>query len=170
MEHQTISAPSLYHVRRDHAHILAIIQSEDGEIGPAVAEALAVNDAEFETAAVSIAQVVRTAETSIAIVDAEIKRLQAIKKVMTERAETVSDQLAEAMQERGKISIDSPLLRVTTRKSQAVITTNEALIPRQYMVHKETWAPDRKAIAAAIKDGQLISGAHIETRTNLQIK
>lgn len=56
------------------------------------------------------------------------------------------------------------------RKSEAVVFTDEALIPAEYKKEKLTISVDKTEIKKAIKAGAEVPGAEIEVRQNLQIK
>lgn len=58
---------------------------------------------------------------------------------------------------------------ITYRKSEAVVI-DEELLPKKYFVKKITEAPDKKTIKELLKEGKMIKGAELETRSNIQIK
>ncbi len=56
------------------------------------------------------------------------------------------------------------------RKSTSVHILDDSLIPAKYLNVKETVSIDKKAIGAALKDFEIVAGAMLETKQNLQIK
>ena len=56
------------------------------------------------------------------------------------------------------------------RKSEAVVLTDEAVIPDEYKKEKLTVSIDKTEIKKALKAGTEVPGAVIEVRQNLQIK
>ena len=56
------------------------------------------------------------------------------------------------------------------RKSEAVVLTDEAVIPAEYKKEKLTISVDKAEIKKALKAGTSVPGAIIEVRKNLQIR
>jgi hypothetical protein len=75
------------------------------------------------------------------------------------------------MEATGLEKIEGPAIRLSFRKSSAVVIDGEDLIPASFMRHKPSPPPepDKKAIAEMIKAGYEVAGAHIEARRSLQI-
>lgn len=59
---------------------------------------------------------------------------------------------------------------VTFRNSTVVKIEDEALIPKQYMNEKITYAPNKTAIKKAIESGEIISGCALVGKCNPTIK
>ena len=68
--------------------------------------------------------------------------------------------------------VSGPGVALAFRTSHVVVIDDPALIPFKYMYQAPHPAPkpDKDAIKAASKLGEIVPGAHIETRMNLQIK
>jgi hypothetical protein len=93
-------------------------------------------------------------------------------KALEARAESLRDYLARCMEACGIEKVEGPGVSISFRKSSAVVIDGEDLIPSAFMRQKPAPAPepDKAAIAAAIKAGQEVPGAHLEHRRSLQIK
>jgi hypothetical protein len=93
------------------------------------------------------------------------------KKAAEARAEGLRRYLAECMAATGVEKIEGPGIKLSFRKSTAVIIDGADLIPAQFMRTPEPPppAPDKAAIGAELKAGRDVLGAHLETRKNLQI-
>lgn len=92
-------------------------------------------------------------------------------KAIQNRADSLKQYLTRCLEAAGVQKIEATDVRITWRKSSAVVIDGEDLIPAEYMRQPETPppAPDKKAIADAIKAGKEVPGAHIEQRKSLQI-
>lgn len=165
-----MQATSLYHIRREHLDILAQIEEQDGELADHQEYALQLTEEAFQEKAVSVGFITKFLANDVTLIDAEIKRLQALKAATARRQEWFEDQLAGAMRQFGVEKIDTPTLKISFRKSLAVEVEDEAKLPACYVVTKTTTAPDKKAIKEAIQKGQEVPGASLTERQNLQIK
>lgn len=98
----------------------------------------------------------------------EIERLKKKQQMAKAKAERTENFIKESMLRRGVDKIDTGLYTLGFRKSEAVIVSNEALLPSKYTRTKIE--ADKVAIKRAIKEGEHINGAWIETYKNLQIR
>ena len=78
--------------------------------------------------------------------------------------------LAITCQGLGFEKINGLTAAISFRKSEQTIIDNAKLLPSEFVKEKVTYAPDKTAIKNAIKAGQDVPGAHIETVNNIQIK
>ena len=86
------------------------------------------------------------------------------------RAESLSRYMGSIMQSHEMKEFGSSKVRLSFRKSDAVIIDNEFMIPKNYLKETTTVTPDKVAIKKSLKFGEAIPGAHLEERENLQIK
>ena len=124
---------------------------------------------------VSLIHVDRKFEFAIANVDAEIKRLEEIKKKAAERQAKFHTMVKNGLQALDMKKIETDFGTIALRKSEAVSIDNEAEIPIEYMnekiiPEKITVKPDKTAIKKAIKAGKAVPGATLETRYKINIK
>jgi hypothetical protein len=109
----------------------------------------------------------KTAEGFFDLCDKEIDRIKALKEAGQRRVDAAKKFLTPYVQEKGKINAGT--FELSVRKSEAVVVS-DLFNNDKYMVTKTTFAPDKKKIKEALKAGQELGGAHIETRFNLQVK
>lgn len=109
-----------------------------------------------------------TADAIKAFEAAQKERRQAIER----RAERMRSYLQTCMEATGIQRIEGPGVVLSFRKSTAVAIHEPEMIPAKFMRTPEPPppAPDKTAIAAAIKAGKDVPGARIEVRHHLQIK
>jgi len=137
-----------------------------------IADTLEGISGELETKAQNIAFVVRSLEADAAACKEWAKSATERAKAAESRAQALRDYLASCMTACGIEKISGPGVLLSFRKSSAVVINEPALIPAEFMRQPEPppASPDKTAIAAAIKAGAEVPGAHVETRNNLQIK
>lgn len=70
----------------------------------------------------------------------------------------------------GGSNFETAKVKITHRKSVAVNIIDEAAIPDGFKVTKTTITVDKKALGEALKFGEIVDGAELETRDNIQIK
>lgn len=73
------------------------------------------------------------------------------------------------MQRTNKSKAEAGLFKISTRESKAVNIFDEAQIPAQFLIPQPPKI-DKTAIKKAINGGEEVTGATIQTNTNLQIK
>lgn len=154
---------------RDAAEKLADLDLDDQTIADTL-EGLAGT---LEVKATNVAMFARNLEaTAAAIKDAEANMAKR-RKAIEARAERMFAYLKQNMDVSRITKIESPYLRIAIRNNPAAVHIDaESQIPAEFW--KQAPAPppalDKKAIAEAIKSGQEIPGAHMESSTRLEVK
>ena len=116
--------------------------------------------------------VARCLEMHTPVIDAEIERLQKLKKQRLAKAHGLREYLMANMIAMGATKIEAPLFRLAIQaKPPSVDVYEPGLIPEQYMRTPEAPppAPDKTAIAKAIKEGHEVPGARLVHGTRLAI-
>lgn len=117
--------------------------------------------------------VARTMEMHTPAIDAEIERLTALKKQRQKAAAALREYLKDQMIAMGITKIEAPLFKISLQDNPPAVDIYESgLLPLEYMVQPEPppMAPDRRAIAAAIKSGKEVPGARLTKSKRLSIK
>lgn len=140
-----------------------------GELTPALNEQLELTQESLQQKGVAYGYVCLNLNAEIEQIDAEIKRLSALKKSRINSIERLKETLSNAMQHFGISELKTPTLKVNFRNSESV-EVDELIIDKKYCREKITYAPDKKAIKEAIENGVTIVGASISYNKNLQIK
>ena len=136
-------------------------------------EASGITD-EIAEKAQGLEYVARGAEAHNLAIDAEIARLQALKQHRMKVAAGLRGYLLDNMQRMQIESIDCPMFSISIRKNPPAVEIFDQLsLPAQFMVVPEpkppVAAPDKKAIAAAIKAGQEVPGAKLVQGVRLNV-
>ena len=140
-----------------------------GELTPALNEQLELTQESLQQKGVAYGYVCLNLNAEIEQIDAEIKRLSALKKSRINSIERLKETLSNAMQHFGISELKTPTLKVNFRNSESV-EVDELIIDKKYCREKITYAPDKKAIKEAIENGVTVVGASISYNKNLQIK
>jgi len=159
---------SLYNIEQEYLEIAN--QLEDGELSPELEAALAINEQQLQGKAVAYAYVIKEAEDTVSIIDQEIKRLTALKKVEQNKVTRLKETISNAMNLYGITEIKTETLKLNFRRSEGVVGSNEWLTDDLVTIIPEQRKPNLTAIKAAIKEGIEIDGYSIEERFSLQIK
>ena len=124
-------------------------------------------ETEYETKVENYIKVMKNLEADVEARKNEIKRLMELNKADEKKKEHLKDTLSASMSLTGHERVDTPLFKVSFRKSQAV-EVDEAVLPEVYKV--ATWKPDKKRLKEDLKNGLEIIGASLVERKNLSIR
>ncbi len=138
--------------------------------GEQLDEMLSILEDDVADKAENIAKVMRTLEVEGVAYDDEIKRLQAKKQACTKKSTRLKDYLDVMLKSMEIKKLDGKLFKFSYRKSESVKLTDESKLPELYVKTKTTTSADKTAIKKALKAGEVIEGAEIEVKQNLQIK
>lgn len=127
-------------------------------------------ESSFEDKAVNCALYIKGLDAEIDAYKVEEDRLKNWRKAAEKKRDSFIKYIESCMDEVGKSKIQDPRARLSFRKSEQLIVDDLDMLPRKFIAIKTEEKPDKTAIKAAIKAGAGISGAHIETCRNLQIK
>ena len=159
---------SLYNIEQEYLEIAN--QLEDEELTPELETALAINESQLQGKAVAYAYVIKEADDTINSIDAEIKRLQGLKKTEQNKAKRLKETISNAMELYGITEIKTETLKLNFRRSEGVVGSGTDLA-KEYITHvPELFKPNLVKIKAALKEGRTVEGYEIEERFNLQIK
>ncbi len=165
---------NLYQLTREYNELyeiaLANADEETGEIDEKIAAAIDIKSGELETKGISVACVVKRLRATEDEIEKEIRRLERMKKAITNAAGRLEDGLSAAWQAAGIIKTESVKATISFRKSAQVVIDNEENLPQEYKREIVTVKADKMAIKEAIKAGEQVNGAHIEEVMNIQIK
>lgn len=161
---------SLYKIDQDLMALLEAIAEQEGEITPEQDEQLAINRYELETKAVDYSMAILQLNAWVEMADKEAKRVTAIKNAYKKTSETLKQRITDAMERYDIKEVKDATIKVSLRKSVQTIIDDLDQVPKQYKTVKVETTPDKTAIKKAIQEGEIIEGAHLEEKNNLQIK
>jgi hypothetical protein len=161
---------SIYQIEQSYNQLAEELIDNGGELTPELSEALAITEEQLQNKSVAYSFVIKQIDSEVDIIDAEIKRLQAMKKTRENASERLKANIKHAMELFNIDEIKTPLVKINFRKSEAVEVDDVNQLPAPYKVVKVTEQADKVAIKEAIKNGADIIGCRIVANRNLQIK
>ena len=124
-------------------------------------------ETEYETKVENYIKVMKNIDADVEARKAEIKRLTELNKADEKKKDHLKDTLSASMNMTGHERVDTPLFKVSFRKSEAV-EVDDLLLPESYKV--ATYKPDKKRLKEDLKNGLEIWGAELVERKNLSIR
>lgn len=159
---------TLYNIQNEQKAIMAEIEMNDGELTPEILERIQFVEERFDEKAANYALVIKTYEDNSDILAKEIKRLQELKKREDSKVELLKQRIKEAMIQFGLEKVETPMMKISFRKSTAVEILDENAIEAKYSKFSTT--PDKVAIKKALEAGEQVLGAVLVENQNIQIK
>ena len=161
---------TIYQIEQSYNQLAEELIDNGGELTPLLEEQLAITEEQLQNKSVAYSFVIKQMDADIDTIDAEIKRLQALKKQREKASDYLKERIKHAMDTFSIDEIKTPLVKINFRKSESVEVDDVNQLPAAFKVVKVTEQADKAAIKAAIKDGVDVTGCRIETHRNLQIK
>jgi hypothetical protein len=165
---------TLWELTQEELSFIALMEENGGEVNDEIIEELAIRKENFKYKAEAYAKFILKLESEADQAAAEIKRIQALKKAKENTVARLRESLLAALmvfgQEdaKGIRRYETPLAKLSTRKSQAVEVINEDSIPPAFwIIKKEVW---KSEISKAIKDGEFVPGAQLKDNISLSIR
>ena len=173
---------NLYELTAEQARIEDLLEENGGEMTPEIEEALTLTAEALPKKVDGYGVIIRQFAAAEAAADAEIKRLQALKKTAQNAQRNLKDRVLFAMQSFGYDKLTGDITKFSTRKSTAIEVDESVLLDRYYGKISEFVASlpewltlEVKVSKQAIKDaykatGVTPEGAQIVENTNLMMK
>ena len=158
----------LYQITQEAQYLAALLETE--ELTPELEAELLINQEQLQSKGINYAKVIANYQSESDAIDAEIKRLKAMKESRDKKVTWLTESLKKAMLVSGIEKIDSPLFKISLRRSEAVEVEIPEALPVDWQVKKITITADKVAIKKAIKEGYSITGARLVENFNLSIK
>ena len=103
-------------------------------------------------------------------VDEEIKRLQALKKSISNQINSRKEYIVRNMEMMGITKIETELGNLSLRKSKSVNIYDESLIDKKFIEIETKEKISKTEIKKAIEAGENVQGANIVEKNSLNIK
>ena len=159
---------NLYEITREAQELAFLLESD--ELTPELEAALLINQDQLQAKAGNYAKVIANIQSDADAIDAEIKRLKAMKDTKDRSINRMKEALRDAMLVSGIDKIESTLFKLSLRRSEAVEVDVVEALPNAFQNVKNVVTADKLAIKEAIKRGENVMGARIVENFNLQIK
>lgn len=165
---------TLWQLTQEELSFIALMEENGGEVNDEIIEELAIRRENFQYKAEAYAKFILKLESEADQAAAEIKRIQALKKAKENTVLRLRESLLAALMvfteedAKGIRRYETPLAKLSTRKSQAVEVLDEQLIPADFWVIKKEVS--KSTISQAIKDGEEVPGAQLKENVSLSIR
>lgn len=162
----------LYELTGKFKELSVLADGADEDMAIAVRDTMEAIEGEFQEKGKAIAMITLNIDGDLEAIQSQIDRLTDRKRIINNRKESLKEYLRENMEASGITKITHPLFTITCGKGKpSVVIDDENSIADEYMRVKTTMAPDKVAIAAAIKEGKEVKGAHSEIgKSSISIK
>ena len=158
---------SLFSITNEQKLLMLEIESLEGEITPEIEERLAITESQLQQKSIAYLEVIRQKEAYNSLIDAEIKRLQGLKKQTTNVIDRLEENLLNAVKTFGVYTVGTQ--KFGTRKSSQIIVEDVNSLPDKYKVIKVTESADKMLLKEALKNGEKIEGVYVQDNLNLRI-
>ena len=158
---------SLYEITAEQKELVNQIIEAEGELTPELEQALILTEANKNKKSIAYLEVLSAKKMMNAMIDDEIKRLQAFKKRNNSVIDRLEENLLLAIKTFGDYIIGTKTFG--TRKSSVLIVDADAEIPEIYQTKKLVITPDKMALKKAILAGEIIEGVYIQENQNLKL-
>ena len=165
---------TLWQLTQDELSFISLMEENGGEVNDEIIEELAIRRENFQSKAEAYAKFILKLESEAEQAAAEIKRIQALKKAKENTVLRLRESLLSALMvfteedAKGIRRYETPLAKLSTRKSVAVEILDEQIIPADYWVIKREVS--KSTIGQAIKDGAEVPGAQLRDNISLSIR
>jgi hypothetical protein len=159
---------NIFEIGSEYQNLISLIEQNNGDLSDDLHEAYINTREELNNKAKAYIYVIRNKENLIDNIDAEIERLRDMKKQTEKEVERIKNYLSLAVDHFG--NFETGLHKISNRISKSVEVTDFNQLPKEYLKEKIEINPDKTAIKKALEQGEIISGALLVTKSNLQIK
>ena len=162
--------PSLYELTKNYHDALdaICIDEETGEVtGFDVIDSIG---ADIEDKAEAVALYIKNLEAFSEAIYKEMTNLKLRYQTNTKKVDSLKRHLQKCLDIAGKERIETPKAKISFRMSKAVVIDNEEVLPKEYIICKTEYSPNKTAIKQAFKEGKTVLGARLVENRNIQIK
>lgn len=143
----------LYAMTAQMVELAAMLDTDDEGLKQAIQDTIGAIQGEFGEKADNIVMLRRNIEGDVLAIDNEIDRLAELKRIKNNSIAQLTGYLKRNMEAADITSIKRPLFSITLAKgSESVIVDKEDDLPDDFTVVKTSINPDKKAIAARLKE------------------
>lgn len=163
---------TLYTIAEQFKELAALAETADEDLDVALRDTMESIEGEFQEKGKAIAMVTLNIDGDLEAIQSQIDRLTERKRIINNRKESLKEYLRQNMETAGITKITHPLFTITCGKGKPIVVIDdEKALPDDFVNVKVTSAPDKAAIAKALKEGQEVPGAHSEIgKSSISIK
>ena len=158
---------NLYKLTQNYQNVLEIAEQLDAET---LKDTLDSIDDAINVKIENTAYVIKQLDANVAVIDTEIKRLQAMKSAQTNNAKNLKLYIQESMEKVGLDNVQGNLIKVAIQNNnKSVNVLDENKIPLVYFTIQEPKL-NKSAILESLKEGKKINGAELQSTRSIRIR
>ena len=159
----------LYELAGIYNSLWALVEDEEMDLTQ-LEQAMQSVEGDIQEKAEGMAKIVKQIDGDVVTIKAEMDRLAAKKKALENKKDGIKAYLEEQLGIAGMDKVKTPLFTVAMQNNPpSVNVLDEAQIPKQYYIPQDP-VLDKKAVMAALKEGQEVPGAEIKQGRSLRIR
>jgi hypothetical protein len=165
---------NLWEITQEFLALASIIEEAGGEATDELMEELSISRENFSHKAEGYAKLILKWDSEIQAASDEIKRIQALKKTKENSVARLKETLKGALMvfghedSKGIKRFETPLVKLSTRKSTSVEITDENALPAGCFVVKREVS--KTAIKEMLESGADLEGAQMKDSYSIQIR
>ena len=125
---------------------------------------------QLENKGAGLVQYFRNTDTTLDTIDAEIKRLQGLKKSLENKVDNFKSYIIFNMERMGVKKIETGLGTLSLKASKSVDIYDESLIDKKFVTQVIKEKISKTDLKKAIENGEEVQGARVVSKNSLQIK
>ena len=161
---------NIFKIQAEYQQIVNELIENGGELTPELELAMQITKDNFHSKSENYAYITKQFNAEMIIIDDEIHRLEQLKKIRQKAIARLKANIEMAMITFEVDKIETPLIKISFRKSESVEVEDINELPNEFKVIKLTETADKFKIKDALKEGIKIIGCYLKTNWNLQIK
>lgn len=124
---------------------------------------------EIETKVENIAKVIKTTDAQVKAIKDEEKRLAERRKALEAEIERLKTYVSTTLQNAGLTKVKGSLLTVSLQNNKPSVVVNETEIADEWLIPQPPKV-DKTRLYEALKEGQVIQGATLQSTQSLRIR
>lgn len=161
---------NLFEIDSEYRDILQMLEESEGEITPEIEEALNNNEGDFLKKVTNYRNMIFKWKADLEAIKSEKARIAAIEKNRNNSIERLKNALEYVMLNRGLRSVDLGINGSISYRKSVVTVVDEGVLSPKWFKQTIVERPMKAEIKEALKNGEIIEGAWLEDKDNLQIK
>lgn len=165
---------TLKEIYEEKGRIEDMLYESGGELTPEIEEALGLNEASLKEKIDGYHKVVVNMEYGMGEIDAEIKRLQTLKKVKENSVKRLKEHLQYHMEQGGEDYVEGVLTRARIQNNAPLVEVDEGFTSVYELMASALSVPDyikisvsvdKKALKETLKDSEVEGARMVQTRS-----
>ena len=159
---------NLFNISTEYLQLMQELENNEGEITPELVTKLTINETDFEKKATAYRHTIIGWRSKIALIKEEIKRLKSLEGSLNNSIETLTTNIDVALKSRDINKLDLGINGGFSYRKSTIVEVDETRLPEQW--YRITKSVNKEELSKYMKEGNIVEGAELISRSNLQIK